>query len=451
MTDESGDQRKSQKTVAELLAQHGQTQGGGRRRRRRADDDETPEGGRKPGISDTAPQAIIDRVTADTPPPPNRRNGAPGRQQESGAYRRPQPESGGYPLPGTDTGGYPVPGTDTGGYPRPPQQSGAFPQPTQPPQRSGAFPRPPQESGGFQRPAAPPERRQPPRRPAPPPPEPTGLSSRLDGDVDEAPEAPPMGSGYHQAPPPAPPAPPRRRPLGRRPAPKVEPHTEQIPVVEDEPDLAAEEPPAGLADWRHRREQARLEETQASMPALDDDAPAGIDRSALDGGPPTGAYPAPAPYDTGQFGGYQETSGRFSTGDFEAVQRPVAGDLGQQQDDYDADYADEDYVDDPYDEPDDLPEPEYEEEQASAGKQWLAMAGQLALGVAGGAAVWLGFNWLWGQLSVAALIAAVLVIGALVWIVRKIRGADDLQTTVLAVLVGLVVTVSPAALLLLSK
>jgi hypothetical protein len=38
-----------------------------------------------------------------------------------------------------------------------------------------------------------------------------------------------------------------------------------------------------------------------------------------------------------------------------------------------------------------------------------------------------------------------------VWIVRKIRRADDMQTTLLAVLVGLFVTVSPAALLLLSK
>jgi hypothetical protein len=43
------------------------------------------------------------------------------------------------------------------------------------------------------------------------------------------------------------------------------------------------------------------------------------------------------------------------------------------------------------------------------------------------------------------------VVVGLVWIVRKIRRAEDLQTTVLAVLVGLVVTVSPAALLLVSR
>ena len=79
------------------------------------------------------------------------------------------------------------------------------------------------------------------------------------------------------------------------------------------------------------------------------------------------------------------------------------------------------------------------------------MGGQLALGVIGGAAIWLGFNWLWGFMPAAALVVALAVIVGLVLIVRKIRRAEDLQTTFLAVLVGLVVTVSPAALLLLNK
>jgi hypothetical protein len=43
------------------------------------------------------------------------------------------------------------------------------------------------------------------------------------------------------------------------------------------------------------------------------------------------------------------------------------------------------------------------------------------------------------------------VIIGLVLIVRKIRKAEDLQTTLLAVLVGLIVTVSPAVLLLLGR
>ena len=48
----------------------------------------------------------------------------------------------------------------------------------------------------------------------------------------------------------------------------------------------------------------------------------------------------------------------------------------------------------------------------------------------------------------AALVVALAVTVGLVLLVRKIRRADDLQTTVLAVLVGLIVTVSPAAMLL---
>jgi hypothetical protein len=103
-----------------------------------------------------------------------------------------------------------------------------------------------------------------------------------------------------------------------------------------------------------------------------------------------------------------------------------------------------------------FPKDEFRDDTASAEptspvRQWLSMAGQLALGVLGGAGVWLAFNWLWGFLPAAALGGAVVVIVGLVWIVRYIRKAEDMQTTVLAVLVGLVVTVSPAALLLLSR
>jgi len=87
-----------------------------------------------------------------------------------------------------------------------------------------------------------------------------------------------------------------------------------------------------------------------------------------------------------------------------------------------------------------------EETEGSPGKQWLMMIAQLAIGVVGGAALWLGFQWLWNALPAAALAAAVAVIVALVIVVRRIRKADDLQTMVLAVLVGLIVTVSPAAL-----
>jgi hypothetical protein len=102
------------------------------------------------------------------------------------------------------------------------------------------------------------------------------------------------------------------------------------------------------------------------------------------------------------------------------------------------------------DEPAGLAEVEDDDEPAerSAGKEWLVMIGQLAVGVLGGAALWLGFSFLWRTAAPAALVVALGVTVGLVMMVRKIRRADDLQTTVLAVLVGLIVTVSPAAMLL---
>ena len=121
--------------------------------------------------------------------------------------------------------------------------------------------------------------------------------------------------------------------------------------------------------------------------------------------------------------------------------------LDDEDDDLDLDRdRDLDELDDLDDDDDDD-----DDRETSPAREWLVMGGQLALGVLGGAAVWLGFNWLWGFLPQAALVVALAVIVALVLIVRKIRRAEDLQTTVLAVLVGLVVTVSPAALLLLNR
>ena len=54
-------------------------------------------------------------------------------------------------------------------------------------------------------------------------------------------------------------------------------------------------------------------------------------------------------------------------------------------------------------------------------------------------------------MPIAAIVAAVVVVIGLIVVVRKWRKAEDLQTTVLAILAGLVVTVSPAALLLVRR
>ncbi|MGW4057395.1 hypothetical protein ACWEGE_03910 [Amycolatopsis sp. NPDC004747] len=563
MTDQTGGDQP-QKTVAELLAQHGAQVDGGRRRRRRAADDddepgtpETPPGAtgshRRPGVSDTGPQAIIDRVAAEgsTPPPapPARPAGRrraeppspppPGPRavpQDSQPLPRPVPPPPARPAPGgAESGQYARPAPqESGKFARPPQESGQFarpqesaqlpvppraaprrqpppppPQPSQqlpvpPPQPSQQLPKPPQPSQQLPTPpasaeetrAVPPVRRRPgppqPSQQLPVPPQPSQqlptpppggpLSARLDSlngtpdaDIDVPPG--PMASGSFSTPPAAPGRP--RRAPSRRPEPKREDHTEQFSAVPDDEPLVPPVPPkgkkpeppepsspAGLANWRKRRQKEQMEDTEIGvMPAVPTDAPddgypeddfepdgfapesSGY-QAAYDAGPPTGAYPPPMP---------------FAPGD-RASRAPIPDDLAPYErefaDDYPADGPDfeqddygyeqgEDYEDDEYD---DAPEPVAEPEPAaSAGKQWLALAGQLAMGVVGGAAVWLGFNWLWVNIPAAALVAALLVVVALVWIVRKIRRAEDLQTTVLAVLVGLVVTVSPAALLLVGR
>ncbi|MGI9062376.1 MAG: hypothetical protein ACR2FQ_00940 [Pseudonocardiaceae bacterium] len=91
------------------------------------------------------------------------------------------------------------------------------------------------------------------------------------------------------------------------------------------------------------------------------------------------------------------------------------------------------------------------EEERSPVREWALVGGQVGLGVVGGAVLWLVCEWLWQSIPVVALVVALLVITGLVWVVRYVRRTEDLQTTVIAVLVGLFVTVSPAALLLVGR
>jgi hypothetical protein len=550
MTDQTGGDQPPQKTVAELLAQHGAQVDGGRRRRRRAVDDEdepaTPEptgttGTHRrpgPGLTDTGPQAIIDRVQSEgtvapppppapparpagrrrsepppPPPPPSAPRAVPQDVQpparppqppqsparpapggaESGQYARPEPgafrppqESGQFARP-QESAQLPVPPRpqESAQLPVPPRAPRRQPPPPQPPQPSQQLPVPPaaEETRG----AVPPVR----RRPAPPqpsqqlpaPPPPGGpLSARLDGlngtpdaDIDVPP--PPPGGAF---PPPAAPGRSRRGPA-RRPQPQQEAYTEQFSAVPDEepppppskgkgkkaeiPDISS---PAGLANWRKRRQKEQMEDTEIGvMPVVPTDAPAdgypedGFEpdgfapegsgyQAAYDAGPATGAYPPPMPFAPGDRAARTPIPDDLEPYEREFAEPGYPADGPDfEQDDYGYEQADG-YEDDEYDE--EAPGPAAEPvAEGSPGKQWLALAGQLALGVVGGAAVWLGFNWLWVNIPAAALIAALLVVVALVWIVRKIRRAEDLQTTVLAVLVGLVVTVSPAALLLVGR
>ncbi len=513
MTDET-ESGQPQKTVAELLAQHGAQPEGGRRRRRRAADDEddapeTTRGRRAPSVSDTAPQAIIDRVSGDTPPPANRPPRR-SRPQDSGARPLPQPQQDSAPLPvppnapTRQTPPVRPPQEQSGYQQRPPQQSGQFARPTPPPEQSGYQQRPPQQSGQFVRPTPPQEqsgyqqrppdseglpprgRPRPPgpeetrgavppvrRRPEPPGPptaSPAGLSARLDGGLDAPAEdvqdqPGPMASGAFATPPAQPAR--RRRPAARPPQPKAEPSTEQFAAVGEEaapePEAPVESPaapPAGLAGWRKRRQKVQSEDTEIGgippvpppvAPVEPDPEP---EPDPFDGGPPTMGHPAPMPFvpphsldDRDRQDNLDEYEREFADPAY-----PDGGpDFGRDDYGYRADEYEDDYDDDQAEEVAEDHEPAAPAEKVSPGKQWLALAGQLALGVVGGAGVWLGFNWLWVNLPAAALVAALLVIVALVWIVRKIRKAEDLQTLVLAVLVGLVVTVSPAALLLVAR
>lgn len=91
------------------------------------------------------------------------------------------------------------------------------------------------------------------------------------------------------------------------------------------------------------------------------------------------------------------------------------------------------------------------QESGSPMWEWAVMVSQVGMGIAGGAALWLICEWLWQRIPVVALVVALAVITGLVWVVRRVRRTEDLQTTVIAVLVGLFVTVSPAALLLVGR
>ncbi|HJQ45427.1 MAG TPA: hypothetical protein VJ870_03740, partial [Amycolatopsis sp.] len=201
-------------------------------------------------------------------------------------------------------------------------------------------------------------------------------------------------------------------------------HTEQFEAVGEGPApaesaAALDAPPAGLSRWRRQRQQVSAEDTEVGVtPVVREPHP----EEALEA---TGFHDpfADDDEDVDEFGDFGEAE----------PERP-GGYLGEHEPEHDDRHYDDEA-----------------QAEASPAKQWLSMAGQLAAGVVGGAVVWLGFNWLWGQIPAVGLVAALLVIVGLVWIVRKIRRADDLQTMVLAVLVGLVVTVSPAALLLLSR
>ena len=86
------------------------------------------------------------------------------------------------------------------------------------------------------------------------------------------------------------------------------------------------------------------------------------------------------------------------------------------------------------------------EHPRSAAMGWLGLVGEVVLGVAIGGGLFWGFTVLWKQYVYFALILAVLVIFAIVTFAYVLR-KRDLPTTLLALAVGLIVTIGPLVML----
>ncbi|MEV6240183.1 hypothetical protein [Lentzea sp. NPDC051838] len=444
MSRESGSDQ-TQRTVAELLAQYGgSSESAPRRRRRRAADDEDDV--QQP---ETAPQTIIERVLSDSG-----RLMAIRDDDQPQAGRRAAPEPPAPPVAKPPAG--PPPAAERTAYqPKPPVAP-----PAGPPQvrRPGPPATPPPPAAAEQTRQVPQVRDQPSRSDLPRPeaarPE---APSRKDMPRPEAPsradlprpdansrtdiQRPDVSSRLDAG---APPAPSRTNiarpkpvpPSVQMPTPAVKPGmppreamTEQLPripakapvdkiaaletesvlIVPPAPPKMPEPLPGNQPDaWFSDEEMAA--QTDLAMPPMES----------------TAAHPGPYVDDDSQeYAAYRAEDDYLADEDEDEDEGPAGLD--------DADEATE--------------EPE-EQPERSPGKEWLIMIGQLAVGVLGGAALWLAFNFLWRSAPAAALVVALAVTVGLVLLVRKIRRADDLQTTVLAVLVGLIVTVSPAAMLL---
>jgi hypothetical protein len=419
MSRESGSDQ-TQRTVAELLAQYGgSAESAPRRRRRRADDEEDVQ------QPETAPQSIIERVLSDSGrlmairdddvPQPGRR-AAPEPQAapppppaaERTAYQ-PKPPPPKAPQPSQQM---PVPPAG------PPQVRRPAPPMPAPPPAKPAAPVPPPPAAAEQTRQVPQVRDQPSNSGMPRPDVPGRLEARLD-------QSTPSRTNITRPPKPVPPSvqmpvpgPPREAMTEQLPRIPAKAPVDKIAALETESVLIVPPAPPKLP-----------EPLPGNVPDAwfgdDDDAAAKTDLSTA---PMESTAAHPGPY-------VDDDSQEY------AAYRP--------EDDYlaDDDEADEDEGPAGLDDAGEAEE-EADAEPRSAGKEWLIMIGQLAVGVLGGAGLWLAFNYLWRSVPAAALVVALAVTVGLVLLVRKIRRADDLQTTVLAVLVGLIVTVSPAAMLL---
>lgn len=94
---------------------------------------------------------------------------------------------------------------------------------------------------------------------------------------------------------------------------------------------------------------------------------------------------------------------------------------------------------------------ESEAAEGSPARQWAVLAGQALVAVVAGGLLFKGFETLWEMLPWVALVLAVLVIAGLVAVVRILRQTDDMVSLLIAVIVGVFVTIGPLAFVLSSS
>ncbi|SDP86950.1 hypothetical protein SAMN04487905_11140 [Actinopolyspora xinjiangensis] len=477
MSRDSGSGDPSQRTVAELLAEHGGGgQRGSRRRRRRAEDP-----------SETAPQAIIERVNSDSgrmlpvEPAETEEAASSGDGTASG--------SGATALPGAASTPPAVAPSEspTSQPPQPPTTGSPVEQPTSPPTTtpprrrvSGAGPRRPDSFGAG---AAETGARQAPDE------EPGQWSTPASGEQPAVPAA--EQDVTASAAPPAVPGP--SAAANSAPAAEDAETTAQHPAlpvrVPGTSGMSRKDtPPPEVETAQWQGPPSRTSARDAPVPDAsdsEDSAPATVPEDATERFPPVGGrvtgdpevtdgdgtalleYPIPAgtePADSEESEpGAAVPSGSRGPAHYDPYEEVGAG-LGDSDEFYtgmvDDPYAEsEDYDEAPNghvsDQPptglrveDDEDEPESAELGRSSVKEWAILVAQTLGGLLGGGLVWMGFRWLWSGFPLPALAAALAFTGALVLVARKVLRTDDLQTILLSVLVGLVCTVSPVAFLL---
>ena len=84
--------------------------------------------------------------------------------------------------------------------------------------------------------------------------------------------------------------------------------------------------------------------------------------------------------------------------------------------------------------------------ERSGATQWLILIAQVLASAVAGAALFIGFQLLWGDLPWVAFALAIIVIIGLVAMVRVLRRSNDSVSIALAVIVGLGVTCGPLLL-----